>query len=87
MLRMGNGEIWICTGRAARNMCYQGLMAVEGEPAVLAQLTGQDILGLPLAAPLAHYTTIYTLPMLTIKVSKLIHYSTIYGYTLSSAYC
>ncbi len=66
---MGNGEIWVCTARAARNMCYQGLMAVEGQTATLPlQLTGQDILGLPLAAPLAHYKTIYTLPMLTIKV-------------------
>ncbi len=65
---MANGEIWVCTLRAARNMSYQGLMAKEGDPATLLTLTGQDILGLPLAAPLAHYTTIYTLPMLTIKV-------------------
>jgi len=43
-------------------------MAKEGDPATLLTLTGQDILGLPLAAPLAHYHTIYTLPMLTIKV-------------------
>jgi hypothetical protein len=49
-------------------MSYQGLMAKEGDTATLLTLTGQDILGLPLAAPLAHYTTIYTLPMLTIKV-------------------
>ncbi len=65
---MANCEIWVCTLRAARNMSYQGLMAKEGDPATLLTLTGQDILGLPLAAPLAHYTTIYTLPMLTIKV-------------------
>jgi leucyl-tRNA synthetase len=65
---MANGEIWVCTLRAARNMSYQGLMAKEGDTATLLTLTGQDILGLPLAAPLAHYTTIYTLPMLTIKV-------------------
>jgi hypothetical protein len=70
---MANGEIWVCTLRAARNMSYQGLMAKEGDPATLLTLTGQDILGLPLAAPLAHYTTIYTLPMLTIKV--FIHFS------------
>ena len=23
---MGDGEVWVCTRRAARNMCYQGMM-------------------------------------------------------------
>jgi hypothetical protein len=78
--RMANGEIWVCTLRAARNMSYQGLMAKEGDSATLLTLTGQDILGLPLAAPLAHYTTIYTLPMLTIKV--VIHFSALHQISL-----
>jgi hypothetical protein len=85
LFRMANGEIWVCTLRAARNMSYQGLMAEEGDPATLLTLTGQDILGLPLAAPLAHYTTIYTLPMLTIKV--VIHFSALQAdFTIFSSF-
>jgi len=68
--KMGNGEVWVCTRRAARNMCYQGMMEKEGDPSVLFELTGQDIMGMALSAPLAHYKTIYTLPMLTIKDDK-----------------
>merc|ERR1719391_956034 len=68
--RLKNKEIWICTRRAARNLCYQGFMEEEGNPTVLHELTGQDILGLELAAPLAHHSSIYTLPMLTIKEDK-----------------
>lgn len=30
----------------------------------------QDIIGLPLKAPLTSYDTVYTLPMLTIKFDK-----------------
>ena len=33
-------------------------------------LLHQDIMGLPLKAPLTSYDTIYTLPMLTIKYDK-----------------
>ena len=51
-------------------MSYQGLTPAEGEVSVLAELTGQDIMGLPLKAPLTAYNTIYTLPMLTIKEDK-----------------
>jgi leucyl-tRNA synthetase len=43
-------------------------MEKEGDTSIVAELQGQDILGLALSAPLAHYKTIYTLPMLTIKV-------------------
>jgi len=68
--QLKNGEVWVCTRRAARNLCYQGFMEEEGNPGVLAELTGDDIMGLALTAPLAHYSKIYTLPMLTIKDDK-----------------
>jgi len=45
-------------------------MAQEGLEEVVAALTGQDILGLALSAPLSHHPVIYTLPMLTIKPDK-----------------
>ena len=69
LCRLKSGEVWVCTRRAARNLSYQGFMEEEGNPAVLHELTGLDILGLELAAPLAHHASIYTLPMLTIKAS------------------
>ncbi|XP_055640354.1 leucine--tRNA ligase, cytoplasmic [Toxorhynchites rutilus septentrionalis] len=65
-----NGEIWICTRRAARNMSYQGFTNVEGEIKVVAELVGQEILGLALSTPLTSHKVIYTLPMLSIKEDK-----------------
>lgn len=63
-------EIWISTPRAARNMSYQGMTTAEGKVEVIAELTGQDLLGLPLKAPLTFNKKVYTLPMLSIKEDK-----------------
>lgn len=65
-----NGEIWICTRRAARNMSYQGFTSANGEFKIVAELTGQELMGLELKAPLTSNKSIYTLPMLTIKEDK-----------------
>ncbi|XP_045480160.1 leucine--tRNA ligase, cytoplasmic isoform X2 [Harmonia axyridis] len=65
-----NGEVFICTERAARNMSYQGFTAVEGKYDVLLRLTGQDLLGCCLKTPLTSYEYVYALPMLTIKADK-----------------
>lgn len=64
------GEVWISTRRSARNMSYQGFTAVNGEVKVVAELTGMELLGLQLTAPLTSNKVIYTLPMLTIKEDK-----------------
>ncbi|XP_071786614.1 leucine--tRNA ligase, cytoplasmic-like [Asterias amurensis] len=64
------GEVFISTHRAARNMSYQGILKVEGKVTVLVDLVGQDIMGMGLSAPLTSYKVIYTLPMLTIKEGK-----------------
>jgi len=69
-VRLANKEVWVSTARAARNMAYQGFMEKEGVVDVVMELVGQDIMGLALSAPLAHYKKIYTLPMLTIKEDK-----------------
>uniref|UniRef100_A0A915I6H1 leucine--tRNA ligase n=1 Tax=Romanomermis culicivorax TaxID=13658 RepID=A0A915I6H1_ROMCU len=63
-------EIFISTKRAARNMSYQGLTPVNGKVNVLTDLTGQDLLGCALKAPLTSFEKIYALPMLTIKEDK-----------------
>ncbi len=65
-----NNEIFVCTARAARNMSYQGFTGDDGKIEVVAELTGQDIMGLGLKAPLSGFDRIYTLPMLTIKEDK-----------------
>ena len=49
---------------------FQGLTSAEGHVEVLDELTGQQLMGLALSAPLTSYTTIYTLPMLTILEGK-----------------
>ena len=64
------GEVWVCSPRAARNLSYQGFTPEDGKENILAELTGQDILGLALSAPLSANPVIYTLPMLTIKEDK-----------------
>ncbi|KAG1656306.1 Leucine--tRNA ligase, cytoplasmic [Nymphon striatum] len=63
-------EIFICTERAARNMSYQGFTKENGKVEVLANFVGQDLMGMPLSAPLTSYKVIYALPMLTIKKDK-----------------
>ena len=68
--RVKGGDVFVCTRRAARNMSFQAMTSADGEVEVLAEVTGQDIMGAALKAPLAKYDRIYTLPMLTIKEDK-----------------
>uniref|UniRef100_A0A8D8W9F9 leucine--tRNA ligase n=1 Tax=Cacopsylla melanoneura TaxID=428564 RepID=A0A8D8W9F9_9HEMI len=65
-----NEEVFVCTERSARNMSYQGFTKIEGKVDVLLQLTGQDIIGVALKAPVTSHSIIYTLPMLSIREDK-----------------
>ncbi|PNI71777.1 LARS isoform 1 [Pan troglodytes] len=65
-----NGDIFICTQKAARNMSYQGFTKDNGVVPVVKELMGEEILGASLSAPLTSYKVIYVLPMLTIKEDK-----------------
>ena len=51
-------------------MSFQGMTAEEEKIDVLLELTGNDILGCGLKAPLTANSLIYALPMLTIKEDK-----------------
>lgn len=70
-------EVFICTKWAALNMAYQLFTKEFGKYEVLIEIKGEDLIGLPLKAPLSSFDIIYTLPMLTIKENKgtAIHHS------------
>lgn len=63
--------------RAARRSAPQHAVRSRGAARLqagkvdcLVELTGQELLGLPLHAPLARYDTVYCLPLMTIKMNK-----------------
>jgi len=75
LYEMHNNEVFVTAHRAALNMIYQdmGPYDVDGHervPKCLLQVTGMDLIGTPLSAPLATYDTVYALPMLTILMNK-----------------
>lgn len=61
-------ELFICTPYCARNMKYQlaDLPGGFGNIKQLATVKGQELLGVPLSAPLCQFERIYTFPMMTI---------------------
>ncbi|EPS70061.1 hypothetical protein M569_04699, partial [Genlisea aurea] len=63
-------DVFIVTRRAALNLAYQKLSRFPEKPTSLVELTGQDLIGLPLRSPLAVNDVIYTLPMLTVLTDK-----------------
>jgi leucyl-tRNA synthetase family protein len=71
--RMKNGDVFICSEHSAVNMAHQAeedMVAIWGQPDKLSDVVGRDLLGLPLKAPNAPYERIYTLPLLTISMTK-----------------
>ncbi|XP_071546480.1 leucine--tRNA ligase, cytoplasmic isoform X1 [Panulirus ornatus] len=69
-LETKDGEIVVCTRRAARNMAFQGMLSVENEVKPVLELKGHELMGIKLRAPLTNYKAIYTLPMMTVKEEK-----------------
>ncbi|XP_075502384.1 leucine--tRNA ligase, cytoplasmic-like [Primulina tabacum] len=65
-----DNQVFILTRRAALNLAYQKLSRFPEKPTCLLELTGQDLIGLPLKSPLAFNETIYTLPMLSVLTDK-----------------
>jgi len=51
-------------------LAYQNLSRVPEQPTCLVELTGYDLLGLPLQSPLSFLKVIYSLAMLTILTNK-----------------
>ncbi|KAM3284485.1 leucine-tRNA ligase, cytoplasmic [Capsicum chacoense] len=63
-------EVFVLTYKAALNLAYQRLSRIPEKPTCLVELSGQDLIGLPLRSPLAFNKTIYTLPMLSVLTEK-----------------
>ncbi|GKU89001.1 hypothetical protein SLEP1_g3201 [Rubroshorea leprosula] len=63
-------DVFILTERAALNLAYQNFSKVPQKPTCLVELTGYDLIGLPLKSPLAFNEPIFALPMLTILTDK-----------------
>jgi leucyl-tRNA synthetase len=69
-------EIFVMSARSARNISCQAMKGNNyftkefGKIEKLEGFTGNELLGLPLKAPLATYEKVYTLPLLTISMGK-----------------
>jgi len=69
-------EVFIMSPRSARGLSCQvfkdnqGFTNEFGKITCLETFTGEELMGLPLKAPLAKYEKVYTLPLLTISMSK-----------------
>lgn len=73
-------EIFIMSHRSARNLSCQVLSGTNntntyytkefGQIQLLETFTGDELLGLPIKAPLTKYDVVYTLPLLTISMNK-----------------
>uniref|UniRef100_A0A0E0M0N2 leucine--tRNA ligase n=1 Tax=Oryza punctata TaxID=4537 RepID=A0A0E0M0N2_ORYPU len=70
VMRINDTDVFVLTSRAALNLAYQGLSKVPEKPTCLAELSGNDLIGLPLKSPLSFNEIIYALPMLTILTDK-----------------
>ncbi|KAG9456750.1 hypothetical protein H6P81_001258 [Aristolochia fimbriata] len=67
---VNESDVFIITQRAALNLAYQKLSKIPEKPSCLLELTGHDLIGLPLKSPLSLNEIIYALPMLTILTDK-----------------
>lgn len=68
--RMKNGDLFVCSDRAAKNMAYQEMTEEPKKYPALATIKGAELIGAALKAPLAKYDKVYLLPMMTISMKK-----------------
>lgn len=63
-------QVFICTERAARNMCWQGFSQKKGVHVKLASVLGKALVGTKVHAPLSAYKDVYVLPMDNVLATK-----------------
>ena len=66
----GPGEYILVTRRSARNMAYQSVFEKFGEVKEITTISGKDVIGTKVHAPLSQLGTVYVVPMDTIKENK-----------------
>ena len=67
---MKNDDLFIITERAARHFAHQEMTKVDFEYPSLANITGQDLIGLKVKAPMTTYEYVHVLPLPTISMTK-----------------
>ena len=67
---MKNEEYFVCSHRAARNLAFQEMTKEWAKYPCLHTVKGQELIGLPLKAPMSKYEVVYALPMLTVSMGK-----------------
>ncbi|KAF9238326.1 hypothetical protein BU15DRAFT_88395 [Melanogaster broomeanus] len=67
---INDSEAYLVSGRAARNMSFQGLSPSRGEVVQLLEIDGTSIVGTKVKAPLGVIPEVYVLPMDSVKASK-----------------
>jgi len=68
--QMKDDELFVCSERAAKNFAFQEMTPEFGKYPCLQKVTGQDLIGKALKAPLSKYEKVYALPMTTISMTK-----------------
>ncbi|KAI5966828.1 CDC60 [Candida pseudojiufengensis] len=66
----GNGEYFITTERAFKNMSFQNLSPKRGYYKPIVTLNGRTLIGSKITAPLAQLKDLRVLPMETVKATK-----------------
>ncbi|KAI9219487.1 hypothetical protein BC828DRAFT_406661 [Blastocladiella britannica] len=63
-------DVFVCTERAARNMSFQGFSKTKGVAVKLATVSGADLIGTAVRAPLCKYDHVYVLPLDHVVANK-----------------
>jgi leucyl-tRNA synthetase len=67
---MPGDEYFICAERAMKNMAHQDMTHEFSDWKEAGLITGEQLLGVPVSAPLCKYERVYTLPLVTISMNK-----------------
>lgn len=70
--KISDKEVFVCTDRAALNLSYQGFTGAnkEGKVDKVASVSGKDLVGCSVNAPLSKYANVYVLPMDGVLANK-----------------
>lgn len=63
-------EYFICSERSMKGMAYQDLTKEYGKYNKVAEISGKELIGTPIKAPLCQYERVYVLPLVTITMDK-----------------